>query len=128
MNWCRQDKRLAVYLRDGLSCCYCGHSLEHGAALTLDHCRPRSKGGDNAASNLVTACERCNKARQDRPLTVWARAVAEYLNNGLTDRDILGHVRRCRQRVLKQYRAEAKRLIARRGSAARVLAAIGERQ
>ncbi len=37
--WCRQDKRLAIYLRDGFRCLYCLADL-HGADptdITLDH-------------------------------------------------------------------------------------------
>ena len=47
MNWIRQDKRLAIYLRDGLACAYCGHSVESGASLSLDHLKPASKDGCN---------------------------------------------------------------------------------
>src|SRR5438128_11454104 len=31
MNWIRPEKRLALYLRDGLACCYCGEAVEDGA-------------------------------------------------------------------------------------------------
>ena len=118
MNWIRQDKRLAIYLRDGLSCCYCGASVEQGAQLSLDHVKPHSKGGSNKATNLVTCCTRCNSARQDRPVAEFARGVANYL--GVDAAEIVAHVRRVRRRQLP--RAEAKAMIARRGSAARVLA------
>jgi 5-methylcytosine-specific restriction endonuclease McrA len=40
MNWIRQEKRLAIYLRDGLACGYCGDSVENGAKLSLDHLKP----------------------------------------------------------------------------------------
>jgi len=122
MNWIRQSKRLAIYLRDGLACSYCGHSVEDGASLTLDHLKPASKGGTNNQTNLVTACERCNKSRGTRSLRVFCRATAEYLNHGLTAEEIEGHVRATARRSLKPHRAEAKKMIARRGSAARVLA------
>ncbi len=56
MNWIRREKRLALHLRDGLVCVYCGAAGEDGGQLTLDHLRPVSKGGTNDASNLVTAC------------------------------------------------------------------------
>ena len=120
MNWIRQEKRLAIYLRDGLSCCYCGASIEDGAVLGLDHLKPHSKGGSNAATNLVTCCGRCNSARGNRPVAVFARAIAEYLNHGLTGDDIVRHINACRRRVLPMN--QAKSLIARRGSAAAVLA------
>lgn len=122
MNWIRQEKRLAIYLRDGLACAYCGHSVENGASLSLDHVKPHSKGGDNHESNLVTCCERCNKSRGNRSLRAFTRAVAEYLHHGVEPKEIENHVRACTRRDLKAHKAEAKGMVARRGSAARVLA------
>lgn len=121
-KWIRNDKRLAIYLRDGLCCSYCGASVESGAQLSLDHIKPDSKGGTNDATNLVTSCTKCNSSRGNRPLALFARAVAEYLNNGITDKDIVRHVRNCARRTLS--RGEAKAMIARRGTAAKVLANI----
>jgi purine nucleoside permease len=123
MNWIRQDKRLAIYLRDGLACCYCGASTEDGAQLTLDHVKAASKGGSNHESNLVTCCSRCNSSRGARSLTAFAAAVAGYVNHGVKADDILRHVANVTRRSLKAYRAEAKQLIERRGSAAKALAA-----
>ena len=123
MNWVRQSTRLAIYLRDGLACAWCGHSVEDGAQLALDHVKPHSKGGTNDPANLVTACVRCNSSRGDRPVRTFARAVAEYLNHGATADEIERHVRACQRRVLP--RAEAREMLARRGSVARVLAARG---
>lgn len=122
MNWIRQSTRLAIYLRDGLACAYCGHGVEDGAILTLDHITPHSKGGDNGAANLVTCCKRCNSSRGNRSLSAFARAVAEYLNHGVEADEIVQHVRNATRRSLKEHREEARRLIERRGSAARVLA------
>ncbi len=122
MNWIRQEKRLAIYLRDGMACAYCGASVEQGAQLTLDHVKPVSKGGCNDASNLVTCCSRCNSARGSRPVSTFAAATAGYLGHGVTGSEIVKHVANCRRRALPM--AAAKELIARRGSAARVLAEI----
>lgn len=122
MNWLRQDKRLAIYLRDGLACAYCGAGVEQGATLSLDHVRPHSKGGSNHESNLVTSCTRCNSSRGDRGLTEFAAAVAGYVNHGVTAEDILRHVANATRRSLKAHRAEAKQMIERRGSAAKALA------
>lgn len=123
MNWIRQDKRLAIYLRDGLACCWCGASVEDGATMTLDHATPHAKGGSNRAANLFTSCRRCNSARGDRPVATFARDVAQYLNHGLDADAIVAHITNCRRRVLP--RDEAKALIERRGSAARALDAAG---
>ena len=121
MNWIRQEKRLAIYLRDGLACVWCGDSVENGAQLSLDHVKPHSKGGSNEAGNLVTCCSRCNSSRGNRSVPKFAAAVAGYLNHGTVPADITAHVHRTRRRVLDLD--AAKTMIARRGNAARVLAA-----
>ena len=120
MNWIRQEKRLAIYLRDGLACAYCGEAVEDGAKLTLDHLIPRVQGGSNQVSNLVTACHRCNSARGDRAVEEFASQGSGYLNHGLTTREITDHLTACVARPLPLD--EAKILTTRRGSAARALA------
>lgn len=119
MNWIRQDKRLAIYLRDGLACAWCGDAAEDGASLSLDHLKPHSKGGTNHESNLVTACDRCNKSRGNRGVRAFAKVVALYRGTDATN--VEAHVRKCSSRSLKAHRAEARELIARRGSAAKAL-------
>ena len=116
----RRERRLAIYLRDGLSCVYCGASVEDGAQFSLDHIKPHSQGGSNASSNLVTACTRCNCSRGDRPVAQFAQAVAGYLNHGVTAEEITQHINNARRRQVPM--AEAKNLLARRGSVASVLA------
>lgn len=68
-RWIRPGKRLALYLRDGFACCYCGRLLKDAAPadVTLDHLLPKQAGGTNEPRNLVTACRSCNSSRQDRP-------------------------------------------------------------
>jgi hypothetical protein len=124
MNWIRQEKRLAIYLRDGCACAWCGSSVEQGAQLTLDHLVPHAKGGSNDETNLVTACQRCNSSRGMRSLPKFAAAVAAYVNHGVTAVEILSHVRACARRPLDITGAKA--LIARRGSAFAVLTNRGE--
>jgi hypothetical protein len=121
MNWIRQEKRLAIYLRDGLACAYCSESAEDGASLQLDHVLPVEKGGTNVAANLVTACARCNQAKADRDLAEFVRATAEYLDHGVDALAIHEHVLDCLKRTLPMD--DAKNLIALRGSAAKALAA-----
>ena len=65
MNWIRQEKRLAIYARDGFACVYCGKTAEDGTKLSLDHIIPASHGGNNEANNLITACVNCNCKRGD---------------------------------------------------------------
>lgn len=79
--WIRPAKRLAIYLRDGVACCYCGRDLRGADPrdVTLDHLLPRSAGGSNHETNLVTACRACNSSRQDK-------AWADYATGGAVER------------------------------------------
>jgi 5-methylcytosine-specific restriction endonuclease McrA len=54
--------RTRIYRRDGHQCGYCGSNKQ----LTLDHIIPRSRGGDNSWTNLVTCCHKCNLHKADR--------------------------------------------------------------
>ena len=56
--------RKAVFARDGGRCVYCG-----AAATSLDHVVPRSRGGEHAWDNVVSACGRCNHVKADRGLS-----------------------------------------------------------
>lgn len=64
-HWIRDEKRLAIHMRDAFMCMYCGRDMRscEPNELTLDHLIPRSEGGGNDATNLVTACKRCNSSR-----------------------------------------------------------------
>lgn len=68
-NWITKVRRLAIYLRDGFACAYCGRDLSGCAPreIGLDHLTPRVRGGGHESGNLVTACSACNFSRQDRP-------------------------------------------------------------
>ena len=54
--------RKRVYKRDNFQCVYCGSEKN----LTLDHIIPRSRGGKNSWTNLVTCCQSCNLKKADR--------------------------------------------------------------
>ena len=112
MNWIRKEKRLAIYLRDGLACCYCGQSIEDGAKLTLDHLTPYSKGGSNDATNLVTSCLICNSKRGNRSVKAFAAGVAHYAGQPTTG-SILAFIKTTARRTLDMN--AALELIARRG-------------
>jgi len=119
MNWIRQNKRLAIYLRDGLACVYCGATVEDGAKLTLDHLKPHSKGGGNEETNLVTCCQKCNSSRGVRSVSAFCMVVAQYLD--ISAQSVLTHVRNCSKRSIKKHLVEANALIERRGSASNVI-------
>lgn len=56
--------RRAVLDRDAHSCVYCAERAD-----TIDHVRPRSRGGPHAWTNVVAACARCNHRKGDRLLS-----------------------------------------------------------
>jgi len=111
MNWIRREKRLAIYLRDGLACCWCGDGVEDGVTLTLDHLKPHSKGGSNEPKNLVTCCHKCNSSRSSRSVQAFALAVAGYSNAKATD--IVEHITKTVRQEIDVH--EAMDMIYRRG-------------
>lgn len=55
-----------IFERDNFKCVYCGRtSVEDGIKLHLDHIHPKSKGGEDKAMNLVTACQDCNLSKSN---------------------------------------------------------------
>lgn len=85
-SWITKEKRLAIYIRDEFTCCYCGKNMKNDDPnfVTLDHLVPRNPlvahgNGGNEATNLITACKSCNSSRQDKP---WM----DYATGGARDR------------------------------------------
>lgn len=115
MNFVRVDLRIALYLRDGLACCYCGSGIEDGAKLTLDHLTPVSATGkaDNSPENLVTCCHKCNSSRGNRDFRLFAVQVAAYLDHGISAESIVAHIEATVQRPVD--RVQAREILARRG-------------
>ncbi|MYG94094.1 MAG: HNH endonuclease [Acidimicrobiia bacterium] len=56
--------RRGVFARDGYRCQYCGCRAD-----SIDHVRPKSRGGAHSWDNVVAACRRCNVAKRDRLLS-----------------------------------------------------------
>lgn len=54
-----------VLERDRYRCRYCSVCLTENE-ITFDHVFPRSRGGNDKASNLVVACKPCNMQKSDR--------------------------------------------------------------
>jgi 5-methylcytosine-specific restriction endonuclease McrA len=51
-----------IFRRDGFECGYCLSKED----LTLDHIMPKSRGGGDTWSNLVTCCKRCNGIKDNK--------------------------------------------------------------
>ena len=108
-KWIRQDKRLALYLRDGFACVYCGEVLESGSTLlTLDHVTPQALGGSNDEGNLVTCCKRCNSEKRDLRLGDWLQVLAD---RGVDTDELPRKIRRHTRRSIKRHRKVAKQII-----------------
>lgn len=106
MNWIRQEKRLSIYMRDGFACLYCGTGIEQdeGLRLTLDHVK-HWEGND--ASNLVTCCPGCNRAK-----SCWS--LKNFLRKFSNAERVLKRVERALATDLAEFLVEAKALRAAR--------------
>jgi len=60
-----KPSRKNILWRDKSKCQYCG-VIEAPKDMTIDHVIPRSRGGGNTWSNLVTCCKKCNQKKRDR--------------------------------------------------------------
>lgn len=113
-KWIQPVKRLAIYLRDGMACVYCGATPDalgnrKPATLTLDHLLPQSYGGSNKEGNLVTCCKACNCKRGNMSLADWLDLSCGDDAHRVSAL-IVEHV----ALDLKPFKAEAKAVIARR--------------
>lgn len=57
--------RKNVVIRDNSCCQYCGNKLGKGSG-TIDHVKPRSRGGKTDYLNCVLCCKSCNNIKADR--------------------------------------------------------------
>lgn len=110
-KWCRKERRLGLYLRDGMCCLWCGAGVEdEGVTLSLDHVIPDSLGGGNESSNLITSCRKCNSERGAKSVAEFALIMAPRV--GKSAREIVEAIRRA---VKRQVRTEqAKQILAQR--------------
>lgn len=57
-----------LFGRDRHVCAYCGGHFPNYHSLSRDHIHPRSRGGANSWTNLVTACKPCNNKKDNKTL------------------------------------------------------------
>ncbi len=55
--------RKAQLISEYRSCCWWCHKQLSPEELTIDHLKPKSKGGSNSLENLRLACYPCNNSR-----------------------------------------------------------------
>lgn len=78
----RQFRHSIRYAWGGM-CCFCRNER----ATTVDHLRPRSRGGSDLRSNLVPCCHSCNQNKGSQDWLAWFQLqdfyseVAEQLIN-----------------------------------------------
>lgn len=60
-----QFTRANIYARDEFTCQYCGQRFATDR-LTFDHVVPVAQGGTRGWTNIVTACEPCNRRKGAR--------------------------------------------------------------
>jgi 5-methylcytosine-specific restriction endonuclease McrA len=69
-SWVDDETRIRLILtlkrRDGERCCGCGRRFRRRSRpATIDHCRPRSRGGTDRIRNLRLLCLRCNQRKSN---------------------------------------------------------------
>lgn len=57
--------RRNVLIRDNYTCLYCGKALTDSTG-TIDHIQPVSRKGKNSWDNVVAACIKCNRKKNDK--------------------------------------------------------------
>lgn len=60
--------RASIYEAFNHECVYCG-----GLAQSLDHAKPKAKGGETVSNNLLPACLPCNRDKGSQELFAWYR-------------------------------------------------------
>jgi len=58
--------RQNLFLRDKLTCQYCGKLLKNPKERTIDHIIPKSRGGKTVWTNVVLCCKKCNLKKGNR--------------------------------------------------------------
>jgi 5-methylcytosine-specific restriction endonuclease McrA len=122
-KWLKPTTRQRIYARDEWRCVWCacavaqlgmrgahiasvaGTILTDGKRIlqaTIDHVVPRSRGGSNRPSNLITCCARCNAARGHRSVPAFAAALCATIEG---DDEQL----RAYRLIVRRVRAHARR-------------------
>lgn len=63
-------------------CAYCGTPPIDDKSLTIDHVKPRCRGGEDRTSNVIPACESCNSHKGSMEWVAWYRMQEFYSIEG----------------------------------------------
>lgn len=75
----KQKFRQQIFEAWSGECAYCGVP-----AGTLDHVKPRHKGGNTVACNLVPACRKCNRSKGSEEWSEWFKRQQSWSELRLT--------------------------------------------
>lgn len=70
--------KAAIKTAWGNRCAYCGKPPIDDNSLTIDHVRPRSRGGEDLTANCIPACKLCNHAKGSEQWVAWYRMQPYY--------------------------------------------------
>lgn len=74
-----KEKRKNIFLAVALApCAYCGVMISFDNA-TIDHKTPKALGGNNAHTNLVISCRKCNTIKGAKPFEVWILEIGQKI-------------------------------------------------
>ena len=59
-------------------CCFCGNPPISDQSLTIDHLKPRSKGGEDVSTNCLPACLEHNQSKGSQDWKPWFRSQDFY--------------------------------------------------
>lgn len=59
-------------------CCFCGCPPISDKSLTIDHLKPRSKGGEDVSTNCLPACLEHNQSKGSEDWKPWFRQQSFY--------------------------------------------------
>lgn len=59
-------------------CAYCDATPIDEKSLTIDHVRPRSRGGEDRTRNCIPACKSCNADKASEDWLEWFRRQEFY--------------------------------------------------
>lgn len=75
-------KRQKIYRKTDKRCAYCGRRVfetvpdSSPVRLTIDHIKPKVKGGTNHIQNLILACRECNQLKGDMKLRTFRKLLS----------------------------------------------------
>lgn len=69
----RRHWRAAIKEAWSNCCAYCGKPPIDDASLTIDHVKPKSRGGEDRTSNVIPACRKCNAEKGSEEWISWYR-------------------------------------------------------